>query len=49
VLVTLKPSNRDVFDRELSGLVSLGYVYLSDYLGAESIVLSDSGRQALTT
>ncbi len=49
IVVTLKPPDRDAFDRDIDGLVRLGFVYRSQERGEPSVVLTAAGRKALTT
>jgi len=49
ILATLKPPSREAFDRELAALVRLDFVYVSEQRDDTSVVLTSSGRRALTT
>jgi len=49
ILATLKPPDRDVFDRDLEALVCLDFVCLTEQRSAASVVFTNFGRRALTT
>jgi hypothetical protein len=49
ILGTLNSPDRKSFDRDLAALVRLNFVYVREQGGDSSVVLTSSGRQALTT
>jgi DNA-binding MarR family transcriptional regulator len=48
ILVTLKPSDRETFDRDLASLIRLGFVSVAEGQSDTTVALTESGRQALT-